>query len=152
MSLSRFAVALALAVAVALPGFSLASAHSLQGVPQAIHLVSSVATTCTSTGYSHNCGGCITTSSSGNYSVKVPHTTKTVVGKGASSGSTVCFAKVATPIKSRGGIGLRVTSTGAMGAVKVKGKHVKIYLYSPATKSLKKVKKISKPGIYQIVS
>jgi hypothetical protein len=109
------------------------------------------AAACTSTGYTSNCGGCVKVSASRSYTVTVPHTSLKLKGTKAASGATVCFAKVATPVPSKGGIGVRVTATRSLGSVKLTGAKHKVYLFHPATKTLTTVKVITKVGIYQIV-
>jgi hypothetical protein len=152
MSLKHLVTVPALVLVVGIQAVSPASAHSVMRPAQAAHLSVGALAPCTTTGYSKNCGGCVTVSSSGKYTVKVPHTTTTIVGTHGKAGATVCFTKVAVPVSSKGGLGLRVTSKGTMGSVKVKGKHVTIYRYTAASNKLTKVKTIKKPGIYQVVT
>jgi hypothetical protein len=108
---------------------------------------------CTTTGYSMNCTGCVKISRAGTFTVKVQHTNLAVRGKGSSlsAGTTVCLAKVPTPVQSKGGVGVRVTATGPFGPLHVEGKHPKVFSYNVKTRALKKVKAMSRPGIYQII-
>jgi hypothetical protein len=127
------------------------SARTLHRAVQSAH-VQAPLRACSSTGYSSNCGGCVTVSASGKYTVKVPKTTVTFKGSKAAKGARVCFSKVATPMKAKGGVGVRVTATKKLGSAKPSKKKDVVYLFHAATKSLTKVKTITKAGIYQVVS
>jgi hypothetical protein len=127
------------------------SARTLHRAVQSAQ-VQAPAVACTSTGYTSNCGGCVTVKASGTYTVKVPKTTLTFKGSKAAKGAKVCFSKVATPVKSKGGVGVRVTATKKLGTAKPSKKKDVVYLFHAATKTMTKVKSITKAGIYQVVS
>lgn len=145
-----FALALALGLgAVTAPR---ASAHApLRASPERAH-PQNVAAKCVSTGYTQNCTGCAKIKASGTYTLKAPNSSITLTGKGTArgKGTTICVSQLAPPVKSKSGKGIRVTATGSFSPMKLKG-HKTIYKYSPKTNALKKVTKISAPGIYQIV-
>jgi hypothetical protein len=135
--------------------FSAVFAVGLTGLPVSAFLpgnaIARAATACTTTGYTHNCGGCIKFTSTDAFSIRVPKTKLTVTGRGTSRavGTTVCVIRIAPPRKSKGGIGLRVTATGPFAAIHVP--HAHLYRYNVGTGKLKHVKTISHAGLYQIV-
>ena len=125
------------------------SARTLHRAAQSAH-VQAPARACSSTGYSSNCGG-RDRERIRMYTVKVPKTTLTIKGSKAANGAKVCFSKVATPVKAKGGVGVRVTATKKLGTAKPSKRRMSSTCFM-ASKSLTKVKTITKAGIYQVVS
>jgi hypothetical protein len=106
--------------------------------------------TCTKAGYSHNNAVCVIVPSSGSFSVKVPSTSIKVKGKGSAStsGTQITLTKIAAPMSSKGGVGIKVRATG-----KFKPLHVssgKLWLFNAAKNTLKSVTAITATGIYQV--
>jgi hypothetical protein len=106
---------------------------------------------CTQTGYTKNCSGCKHLPGSGSFSLKVPGANVAFRGKGSSGSAhtTLCFTRVAAPVQSKGGVGVKVSATGPFKPLHVK--HGKLYRYNPASGKDKKVKAVTKAGIYQVV-
>lgn len=106
---------------------------------------------CTTTGYTRNCTGCIKITSSHAFTLKVPSSRITLRGSGGTHlGTTVCVARVPAPVASHGGQGVRVTATGSFSPLHVR--RATIYRFNASKDTVKKVKKIGHPGIYQIVT
>jgi hypothetical protein len=128
---------------------------ALSTVPASAHTsaraVARPAAACTTTGYSKNCAGCKHLRATGGFTIKVAHTKFSVKGKGTADevGTTLCVTHVATPVPSRGGVGVRVTATGAFSPLKVP--HAHVFFFKASAGALKKVKAIRKPGLYQLV-
>lgn len=147
----RYVIA-TLVFAAATLGAPQASAHtSHHAIPRSVAL--RPAASCTTTGYTKNCTGCITIPGSGRFTIKVPHANASVRGTGSRSTSKtrVCLAKVSKPKPSLGGVGARVTATGKFPALHPAGKNARAYLFTPKTGKVHRVSSIKKAGIYQIV-
>jgi hypothetical protein len=105
---------------------------------------------CTKAGYSHNNAVCVVVPSSGSFTVKVPNTSLKVKGTGsaATKGTQITITKVAAPMHSKGGVGIKIRATGKFNPLHVSSG--KIWLYNAGKNSLKAVSTINSSGIYQV--
>jgi hypothetical protein len=106
--------------------------------------------TCTKAGYSISSNAvCVQVPSSGSFSVKVPETSLKVKGKGsaATHATQITITKLAAPVKSKGGVGIKIRATGKFNPLHVSSGT--LWLYNAGKNSLKQVSTITKNGIYQ---
>jgi hypothetical protein len=105
---------------------------------------------CTKAGYSHNNTVCVVVPSSGSFTIKVPKTSLKIKGTGsaATKGTQITITKVAAPVHSKGGVGIKIRATGKFNPLHVSTG--KIWLYNAGKNSLKAVSAIKSPGIYQV--
>lgn len=116
-----------------------------------VNAFASAPRSCTSTGYTQNCGGCVTLKATGHFVLKLPKTK--VMFKGSESSSTkgtkICLTRVSAPKSSLGGVGLKVTAHGKFAPLHLK--HGKLYLFNHAKNTVTKVTSVKSSGIYQVV-
>jgi len=106
---------------------------------------------CTVTGYTSNCTGCARVPARGSFTLHVSRSSVAFRGAAAAgtAGTQICVARVAAPVHSMGGMGVRVTATGRFAPLHpTKGK---LYRYNPKNKKDARVSSIDRAGIYQIV-
>jgi hypothetical protein len=106
---------------------------------------------CTTTGYTKNCTGCIAVPHSGQFVLRAPHTHVDFKGSGSAgtAGTKLCLAKVAAPKASLKGTWIRVSAHGSFKPLKLK--HGTLSSYNPSTGKLTRVASAKKAGVYQVV-
>ena len=104
---------------------------------------------CVTGGYSTTASKCVTVPTSGNFSIKVPHSKAVLVGSGnpSAAGTKIHVVAVANPPRTSG-IAIRVTASGTFPPLRVKPG--KLFRYDPRSGKLTPVKRITKPGIYLV--
>ena len=102
---------------------------------------------CVIGGYSTTASKCVTVPASGAFSIKVPHTRSTLVGKGtsATAGTKIHVVAVANPSQTSG-TAIRVTANGPVPPLHARPG--KLYRYDPKTGKSAAVKEVTRPGIY----
>lgn len=106
--------------------------------------------TCTIAGYSHTNAVCVVVPSSGKFSSKIPGTSAKISGTGSSStrGTHVTITKIAPPISSLGGFGVKIAATGKFKPLQVKPG--KLWKYNTSRNRDTAVKSITSAGVYQV--
>lgn len=92
--------------------------------------------------------GTVTVAGNGTVSFPVPGTAAAFTGTGT-PGSTISFSQVAAPCPSLGGVGIRLSSTGAFNLHLTTGT---LYLFNPNTGQCVQVASATAAGLYQVVA
>jgi hypothetical protein len=108
--------------------------------------------TCSLAGYSHANSVCVIVPASGKFSVKIPHTSSRITGTGSSStkGTQITITKIAPPISTLGGFGVKVRATGKFKALHIT--HGKLWKYNTSKNRDTAVKVIASTGVYQVTT